>query len=244
MIAWIGISLWTPFWTLVMAFVYLVHALIDPERRIIHRLASWWGRGLMALTPGCRIQLSGIEHIPPLRPVIFMANHQSYADVPALFYLPGQFKWMADEGLFHIPVFGWALRMAGYIPVRRGDARQGMQSLERARQLLAGGLSIFIFPEGTRSHSGAFGRFQTGGFRLAVATGTPILPVVIIGTRQLLPRRSWIFRWGIRVQIQLLPPIFPSRDQKSTRSLAEHVRAQMKKAYLRGLKVARIKTSS
>ena len=239
-VAWIGISLWTVFWTSLMAVVYLVHPLADPQRRILHRMASIWGRGLLGCVVGYRVELSGLEHIPPMRPVIFMANHQSYMDVPALFSLPGQLRWMADEGLFRIPVFGWAMRMAGYVPVHRGDAREGIRSLDRAKRLLEQGLSIFIFPEGTRSHSGLFGRFQTGGFRLAVATGTPIVPVVVVGTRQLLPRGTVIFRWRVRVRICILAPITPSRDRKSTRALAGQVSAQMKKGYLESLKTARI----
>ncbi len=188
------------------------------------------------MAPGCKVELIGRENIPAGRPAILMANHQSYVDGPSLLFLPGQFKWMADEGLFRIPVFGWAMRMAGYIPVRRGNAREGVRSLLRARQILTEGISIFIFPEGTRSHTGVLGRFQTGGFRLAAQTGAPIVPVVITGTRQLLPRRAWVFRWGVRVRIRILPAIPPSRDRKDLRAVMGQVRAQMREAYRDGLR--------
>ena len=234
--AWIGISVSTVFWTLLIAGLYLLHPLVDPQLRGAHRLASWWGRGLVRMAPGSRVQVSGRRNILSGRPVILMANHQSYVDVPALFFLPGDFKWMADDGLFRIPFFGWAMRMAGYIPVRRGNSREGLISLQRAKDLLAEGISVFIFPEGTRSRTGLLGRFQTGGFRLAAQTGTPIVPVVVTGTRQLLPRGQWAFRWGVRVQIQILPPIRPPDDRREVRALMRRVRAEMWNAYRRGLR--------
>lgn len=235
-VAWIGISLSTFFWTLLILAAYMVHPLLDPQRRVAHRLASCWGRMLLRMAPGCRVEVVGREKLPAGRPVIFMANHQSYVDVPSLFFLPGQFKWMADDGLFRIPVFGWAMWMAGYIPVRRGDAREGVRSLLRARQVLAKGISIFIFPEGTRSHTGVLGRFQTGGFRLAAQTGAPIIPVVITGTRQLLPRGAWAFRWGVRVRIRILSAVPSSHDRKDRRAVMGQVRAQMREAYRDGLR--------
>lgn len=231
MIAWTGIGLSTVFWTLLILAAYVVHPLLDPQRRVAHRLASCWGRMLLRLAPGCRVELTGRENIPAGRSVIFMSNHQSYVDIPGLFFVPGQFKWMADAGLFRIPVFGWAMRMAGYIPVRRGDAREGVRSLLRGKQVLAEGISIFIFPEGTRSHTGVLGRFQTGGFRLAAQAAVPIVPVVVTGTRQLLPRGEWAFRWGVRVRIRILPAITPLQDRKDRRALMGKVRARMREAY-------------
>ena len=235
-VAWFGISLSTVFWTLLILAAYVVHPLVDPQRRIAHRLASCWGRMLLRMAPGCKVELIGRENIPAGRPAILMANHQSYVDVPGLFSLPGQFKWMADEGLFRIPVFGWAMRMAGYIPVRRGNAREGVRSLLRAKQILGDGISIVIFPEGTRSHTGVMGRFQTGGFRLAAQTGTPIVPVVITGTRQLLPRGAWAFRWGARVRIRILPAVPSPQNRKDLRTLMGKVRAKMREAYRDGLR--------
>lgn len=189
------------------------------------------------MVPGLRIKIFGQGHLPSGRPVILMANHQSYSDIPVLYSLKGQFKWMADQALFNIPFFGWAMRLAGYVPVTRGDAHRSLSSLEEAKRWLQRGISIFVFPEGTRSHTGGFGRFQTGGFRLAVSTGTPIVPVVLVGTRQLLPRGSWIFQLGARPEIHLLPAVIPaSTDLKQVRPLARQVRAQMARVYRQRLK--------
>lgn len=228
--AWIGISLSTFFWTLLIAIVFAGHRLWDPQLKLAHQLAAVWGRGLVSLAPGSRVTLTGREHLPAGRPVIFMANHQSYVDVPALFFVPAQFKWMADVDLFRIPVFGWAMAMAGYIPVRRGDGREAVRSLHKAERLLKQGISVFIFPEGTRSHTGVLGRFQTGGFRLAAESGARIIPVVVSGTRQLLPRGDWVFRWGARVWIDLLPAMDPPANRREIRSKMADLRARMREA--------------
>ena len=234
--AWIGITFSTIFWTSLIALVYAGHRLWDPQLKLAHRLASIWGQGLVRMAPGTRVRLAGKERIPAHRPVIFMANHQSYVDVPALFFVPAQFKWMADVDLFRIPVFGWAMAMAGYIPVLRGDGREGVRALQKAERLLKQGISIFIFPEGTRSHTGVLGRFQSGGFRLAAMTGTPIIPVVVSGTRQMLPRGDWVFRWGVRVWIDLLPLVEPPAQRRELRLWMEKVRGLMRKAYARRIK--------
>lgn len=232
--AWIGISVMTLWWTLLIFAVFLVHPLMDRDRRICHRLAGFWGRTLVRLASLRPVEISGQENIPAGRPLILVANHQSYVDVPLLFHVPGQFKWMADEGLFRIPVFGWAMWMAGYVSVRRGDPRQGLRALEQAREWLNRKISIFIFPEGTRSHTGVLGRFQTGAFRLAFTTRTPMVPVVVVGTRQLLPRGRWTFRWGVRLKIRVLAPVRPE-DFASPRELARHLRKKMRDEYARVL---------
>ena len=237
--AWVGVSIMTVLDTLAILVIYLLRRRVDPELRLAHEAASLWGRSLMALAPGCRVEVLGRENLPRDRPVILMANHQSYVDVPALFFVRRQFKWMADVDLFRIPVFGWAMGWAGYVPVQRGDARAAIRSLEQAKRWLRNGISIFIFPEGTRSHTGVLGRFLTGGFRLAVGAQAPIVPVVVTGTRQLLPRGSWIFRWGMRVRIQILPPIQPGKGRGAVHPLAQQVRARVRQAYQEGLEALR-----
>ena len=234
--AWAGIALATLLWTVVMALYYPLALLIDRDRKGLHRLASFWGRCLILLAPGCRVEVIGAERLPKNKPVIFACNHQSYVDIPTLFFLPGQFKWMADAGLFQIPVFGQALSMAGYLSVKRGDPKAGVTALQRAKQVLSRGISIFIFPEGTRSTTGVLGRFQSGGFRVALACQTPVVPVLLVGTRQLLPRGSWYFRWGIRLQVRILDPVQPPADAKGMRTFVHQVRGRMRTEYLRSLK--------
>jgi len=237
MFAWAAISLETIFWVIPIFVLFLVHRLFDPRLARAHFMAGCWGRSLVRLAPGCRVQVIGAQNLPKDRPVILMANHQSYVDVPVLFHIRHQFKWMADVELFRIPFFGWAMRMAGYVPIRRGDAKAGIRSLEQAKGWLSKGISIFIFPEGTRTHTGVFSRFQTGGFRLAVTTGTPIVPVVVVGTRQMLPRGTWMFHGGVRLQIHILPPVLPEGDHpRQIHRLAKQLRARMFEVYCRQLK--------
>lgn len=242
--AWIGISFSTVFWTTLIAVVWLLHRWADPERRLIHRLCSFWGRTLTWMAPGCRIRLSGLENIPAGRPVIFMANHQSYVDVPALFSMPGQFRWMADADLFRIPVFGWAMLMAGYMPVNRGNAKEGVRALDKAKAWLGKGISVFLFPEGTRSHTGVFGRYQMGGFRLAVESGAPVVPVLVIGTRQLLPRGSWVFRWGVPIEIRFLSPETFPQEMPAARIRSRALRTRMWKEFASRLRSVRMNRAS
>jgi 1-acyl-sn-glycerol-3-phosphate acyltransferase len=232
LLAWIVIGAWTVLWTIPIGLVYLVHPWLDPDLRINHRAAGIWGRGLLAMAPGCRVQVIGRGHLPLDRPVILVANHQSYADIPVLYFIRYPFKWMADMALFRIPFLGWSMRMAGYIPVRRDRPRRNRGTVEQAKAWLSKGISIFLFPEGTRSSTGAFGPFQPGGLRLAITTGTPVIPVVVVGTRRLLARDGWILRRGVRLQIRILPPVNPPPPGvRAARQLADQVRTRMEEAY-------------
>lgn len=236
--AWLVISAVTVTITLIITVIYPFHPLLDPKREGIHRLTALWGRMLVWMAPGGRVKIFGMQNIPERGPVIFLSNHQSYSDVPVIYFLREQFKWMADTDLFRIPFFGWSMAMAGYISVQRGDIQSSRRSLEEAKRWLKEGISIFFFPEGTRSHTGAFGRFHLGGFLLAAETQTPVVPVVLVGTRQLLPRGSWIFRLGARPQIHILPPVAPpssSSGLKEMHPFMREVRSQMWHLYQREL---------
>ena len=139
----------------------------------------------------------GTERIRPGTSYVFLSTHQSYMDIPAMLgYLPAQLRIAAKKVLFRIPFMGWHLTRAGHIPIDRSSSAQAIASMQRAAAYLHDGICAFIFPEGTRSRDGVLQPFKKGGFKLAIQAGVPIIPVTIIGSRQVLPRDSIIFRPG------------------------------------------------
>ncbi len=133
---------------------------------------------------------------------VFLANHQSYFDIPALYAtVPEPVLFAAKRSLFRIPIFGWGLAAGGFIPVDRTDPSKGKDAFTTAGERLRGGSSVLFFPEGTRSCDGRLGRFHRGGFLLALKHGLPIVPVGISGAFQVMPRGTLVVRPGtIRIR--------------------------------------------
>jgi 1-acyl-sn-glycerol-3-phosphate acyltransferase len=118
-----------------------------------------------------------------------MPNHQSNFDIPVLLgHLTVQFRWLAKKELFKIPIFGHAMRNVGYISIDRSDRQSAFESLKVAAEKIKSGVSVLIFPEGTRSRDGKIRPFKKGGFVMAIDSGVPIVPVVITGTRSIMPK--------------------------------------------------------
>ena len=141
---------------------------------------------------------------------MIISNHQSILDILLINGLRYRFKWISKIENINLPVLGWYLRMAGYITVNRGNEESKAEMLERSDQCLKQGISIMIFPEGTRSVDGEIGFFKRGAFQLAIQNAVPILPVVIDGTTSILPKHGLIFRSGYDVKIKVLDPVNPS----------------------------------
>ncbi len=128
---------------------------------------------------------------------VFLANHQSLYDIPALIAsLPGQTRFLAKRSLFRIPIFGWALAAGGFVPVDRGDRKRARETFAVALERLRQGRSIAIFPEETRSLDGRLLPFKRGGILLALRSGFPIIPVAIRGTMAIQPKTSFVIRPG------------------------------------------------
>lgn len=207
------IYLWAPFanliWylnTVVMASVSLMLAPFDRSGAMQHWCARWWCR-IIAWTIFARIRVSGEENISRDRSYVYMANHASLIDIPALFaYLPFQFKIMAKKQLFYVPFMGWHLWTSGNFPIDRADGRKTALSLRRVIEQVRGGKSLAVFPEGTRSPDGRLQEFKPGAFKIAVRAGVPIVPVTIRGTSDLLPKGSLAPRPG-RVDVIIGEPI-------------------------------------
>jgi 1-acyl-sn-glycerol-3-phosphate acyltransferase len=170
----------------------------------------WLGRRWIAcILWGCRIRVEteGLEHVDRHRPQIFMPNHQSALDVAAVLHaIPVGFRFVAKKEIKRIPFIGWAAVGGGHIIVDRGDNVQAVARLKEAAQRIRDGTNVIIFPEGTRSVTGAMREFKSGGFHLAIQSGVPIVPVSVSGSRRLTPKRSLKVKSG-RLRVVIGAPI-------------------------------------
>ena len=215
-------------YTVVMATISLSVSFFDPDGRRQHWCAHTWTR-LIAATAGMRVTVHGLENLPPDgTPVVYMANHQSYMDIPTIFgFLPVQFRIIAKESLFKVPFMGWHLSRAGNIPINRTNRRDAMRSIAEAARRIREGTSVVVFPEGTRSRDGKLQEFKAGSFKLAASAGVPIVPLSIVGTCKVLRRDSLIFHPG-KVDMYISPPIpTAGTDDGRLDALMARVRAEM-----------------
>ncbi len=197
----------------------------NPSGRLVHWFARWWGRTLMWVA-GVPVRLDGLDHIPGGQPCVLVANHASAADIPILFgSLPIQFRIIAKESLFRIPVLGWCMRLAGYISINRTNPKQAMRSLRKASRQIREGFPAVVFPEGTRSRTGALQPFKTGAFLLAIESRVPVVPVGISGSFDILVRGSARIQPDARVAVRIGAPIeTDAYSPKDRRKLAERAR--------------------
>ena len=181
-------------------------AFFDRDGRIQHWFAHTWSRMILA-TGGIRVEISGQEHIDPAQAAVYAANHLSALDIPVLYAgLPTQFRILAKRELFSYPFMGWHLTRSGQIPIDSGDARASLRSLNHASDSLRKGMPLAIFPEGGRSRDGRLREFMGGAFYMAIKAQAPVVPVVLVGTYELLPMNSFHLRPG-RVEMLIGEPI-------------------------------------
>lgn len=183
--------------TIPLSMLTIVCGLFDPQGKRVYSISELWSR-LILQVAGITVNVEGLNSLDRQRQYLFVVNHQSNIDIPVLVQALRRFqlRWFAKKELLWVPFFGWAMWAAKHIAVDRADALNARKSLELAKQRIAAGISIVIFPEGTRSTDGKLLPFKRGGFLLALKTRTPIVPVTINGTGKLLPKGDWRLRRG------------------------------------------------
>lgn len=191
-------------WVPLMAVVRLLDR--DPRRLRTARCFRALGRAITRVNPW-RLHISGQEHIQPDQIYVVVSNHQSLADIPLITHLRLDAKWMAKAELFRLPVVGWMLKMAADVPVERSDRRKAAQALLQCARYLRQRCSLVFFPEGTRSPDGEVLPFNDGPFQLAIREKVSVLPLVVDGSGDALPRSSWIFRGRQDIYLRVLEPI-------------------------------------
>ncbi|MDX1708108.1 MAG: lysophospholipid acyltransferase family protein [Desulfobacterales bacterium] len=218
MIRTLYITIWVVVATFVLGIVVIVLSFFVKTGNPLHRIARFWGRSILVVS-GIKVKVEGISNIDTQRPYIYMPNHQSNFDIPVLLgHLTVQFRWLAKMELFKIPIFGHAMRKAGYISIDRNNRKSAIKSLQVAAEKIKNGVSVLIFPEGTRSRDGHIQPFKKGGFVMAIDAGVPIVPVVICGTRAIMTKGKFRVNPG-QIRLRLFEPIDTStytRESKET----------------------------
>jgi 1-acyl-sn-glycerol-3-phosphate acyltransferase len=220
------------FGTLVLAARLL--GVTDGPGSVYEKAPRWWARAMLFMS-GTRVVVHGAERMHTGEARVFVSNHVSWYDVLALVgHLP-RYSFVAKAELFRVPLFGPAARAVGTIPIERENRKAAFQSYEEAAVRIRGGRNVVVFPEGTRGPSYALRPFKKGPFVLAIAAGVPIVPTLIHGTVEVLPRGSLWLRAG-RVDVHLLEPVptaglsYDERDALS-RTVYERLDAAQRALY-------------
>jgi len=204
--AWFVLGVTLLVMTPVIAITRLVTMPFDPGAyqagRMFRRVAVIHQK----LNPLWTFTWSGDLPDDPRRPYVVVANHESFVDILLISHLPMEMKWMSKSEFFKIPFLGWAMRMVGDIRLVRADKKAGAQVIRDAADRLDKRVSVMIFPEGTRSKTGALQEFKTGAARIAINAGAPILPVAVLGTRTALIKHDWRFGRS-HAEARVLDPI-------------------------------------
>lgn len=176
--------------TFILGFFAFMTYPFDRMGRVVHHYARLWGK-VALLANRVKVKVDGVDRLNGKGPYIFMSNHQGSYDIFALLgHLPYQFKWLAKKELFSIPFFGWTMAAAGYIRIDREGTRQTVEAMNEAAQKIREGMSVVIFPEGSRSTDGSIQPFKKGGFTLAMKAKVPIVPISISGSRDIMPKNK------------------------------------------------------
>jgi 1-acyl-sn-glycerol-3-phosphate acyltransferase len=192
-------------YTVVCGALSLAGSVFDTGGRWQHRWARIWS-WLILKTSRVRVTVEGLANVPH-ETAIYCANHQSAMDIPILFvHLPVQFRFLAKRPLFNLPFLGWHLYRSGHIPVDRGQPRKAFRSFDQAAERIRSGVSVVLFPEGTRSRDGTLKPFKGGSFYLAIQASVPVVPITLNGTRHVHEPDTLHVRSG-RTEMIIHPPI-------------------------------------
>jgi 1-acyl-sn-glycerol-3-phosphate acyltransferase len=193
--------------TFFFGLISLVASPFDSTGGFMMKTARIWARSLTIFT-GARVTIEGLEKLVPGASYVFSSNHLSYMDTPVvLTYIPANFRFMAKDGLFKIPLLGTHLHQAGHIAVPRHDPRAAVKVMTQAAESIrTRNISLLIFPEGGRAADGVLQPFKDGAAYIAIKAGVPIVPLAISGTHEILPMHSATFHRG-RVTLRIGDPI-------------------------------------
>lgn len=210
--------------TILTAVISAIGSILGGERVF----GYWPGKIWSILTLGLMlipVKVRGREHLPHCTPSVVTPNHTSALDIFLLYGYAGvRFKWVMKGSLRKVPFVGWACEKIGFIFVENTPSG-AIRVVEDCERAIANGYHIFMFPEGSRTRTGQLGKLRKGAFRVAVETGTPIVPAKIRGGYEILPRGGHLPKWG-KLSLQFMPPLSTTKESDIS-ELMEEVRQQL-----------------
>ncbi len=196
----------------VAIILWLLALLFDRKRLMNNRWMVIQGIVLTKMSPFWKVITEGKEKIDHRQAYVIVPNHQSLLDIVFFNMLRHRLRWVSKAEIFKVPLVGWEMKMVKYIELIRGNKASVLRMMEECSRSLKDGISVVIFPEGTRSLTGEIGRYKTGAFQLAIRNDKPLLPVLIDGTGEIMPKKGGIiFRNRREVRIRVLDPLFPGQ---------------------------------
>lgn len=214
-------------WFYLLCFIFT-----DPFKTRYHRRVSQMWMGLFLFLSGCSFRVKGKEVFKGMPNAVVVCNHNSLIDIPiSTPFLPRANKTIAKKSFVYVPLFGWIYRFATVI-VDRKDHNSRKQSFDNMVKVLDNGLDMLIYPEGTRNKTTEpLKSFYDGAFKLSIETQKPIIPVVILNTKKILPARPILYFTPGKIDMHILSAIFPQGHTKD--SLKQAVYDEMAKYYLK-----------
>jgi 1-acyl-sn-glycerol-3-phosphate acyltransferase len=188
----------------------------------VHKLACIWAKQIVVMMPGWRCEIINPERLPRKKAAVMVANHQSSTDILVALTLDRQFRWLSKASVFKLPLIGLAMRLAGYVAIQRGRAASHRKAIEESRAWIEKDVSMFFFPEGTRSPDGRIRPFKVGAFNLSMDMNVPIVPIALDGTKDMMRKGSGIPK-PATVKIKILPQAFINPGEEPE-DFAERVR--------------------
>jgi 1-acyl-sn-glycerol-3-phosphate acyltransferase len=225
---WVFLAVTSVVGYLIALVLFVVTHPFDRDHRLNHWWSCCWATVYAIANPGWRVRTIRRERIRPGQAYVIAANHTSIADIVLCFTLFKQFKWVSKTTNFKLPLIGWNMTLSRYIPLVRGDVASARQMAIKARDFLQRGISIMMFPEGTRSRDGALLPFKHGAFTLALEANVPVVPIAIHGGHALIPKHGKTLSSTADLLVEVLDPVAP--DFPDATSFASAVRARIEES--------------
>ncbi len=221
------------FWTVAMSIGALLGIPFNRGGKLFNWISVRWARGVLRIC-GVKVVAEGVENLDFSTNYIYVANHASMFDIPAVLgYIPDQIRMVVKKELERVPFFGWAVSSGGYIFIDRKHSPGAMRSLEKAVESIRKGSSVVLFAEGTRTRTGKLQPFKRGAFNLAVRSRVPVVPLTINGSYKILPKSSFRINPGtIRLKISKPIPTNGSEGKEMELKLLDQVQAVIQQHYI------------